>query len=42
MKGKVEGIAGRNLYNDIMERVAAPDGVTFEARKVKIFDLYEI
>jgi len=31
MKGKVEGIAGRKLFDDIMERVAIPDGVTFEA-----------
>src|SRR6202790_2389657 len=31
MKGKVEGTAGRGLFNDIMERVAVPEGVTFEA-----------
>ena len=34
MKGKVEGTAGRGLYNDIMERVAVPEGVTFEAATV--------
>ena len=32
MKGKFEGTAGRGLFNDIMERVAVPEGVTFEAR----------
>ncbi len=26
MKGKVEGTAGRGPFNDIMERVAVPDG----------------
>ena len=26
MKGKVEGIAGRSLFDEIMERVAIPDG----------------
>jgi monoterpene epsilon-lactone hydrolase len=31
MKGKFEGTAGRGLFNDIMERVAVPEGVTFEA-----------
>jgi len=31
MKGKLEGTAGRSLFNDIMERVVAPEGVTFEA-----------
>jgi len=31
MKGKFEGTAGRGLFNDIMERVAVPAGVTFEA-----------
>ena len=31
MKGKVEGTAGRGLFNEIMERVAVPGGVTFEA-----------
>jgi acetyl esterase/lipase len=30
-KGKFEGTAGRSLFNDIMERVAVPEGVTFEA-----------
>src|SRR5579863_6745666 len=34
MKGKVEGTAGRGLYNDIMERVAVPEGVTFEAATI--------
>jgi epsilon-lactone hydrolase len=31
MKGKVEGTAGRGPFNDIMERVAVPEGITFEA-----------
>jgi epsilon-lactone hydrolase len=31
MKGKFEGTAGRGPFNDIMERVAAPEGVTSEA-----------
>jgi monoterpene epsilon-lactone hydrolase len=31
MKGKVEGTAGRIPFNGIMERVAVPEGVTFEA-----------
>src|SRR5579863_4157352 len=31
MKGKLEGTAGRGPFNDIMERVAVPEGVTFEA-----------
>jgi monoterpene epsilon-lactone hydrolase len=34
MKGKFEGTAGRGLFNDIMERVAVPEGVTFEAATV--------
>jgi epsilon-lactone hydrolase len=34
MKGKFEGIAGRGMFNDIMERVAVPEGVTFEAGTV--------
>src|ERR1700736_5812445 len=34
MKGKLEGTAGRSLFNDIMERVVAPEGVTFEAATV--------
>ncbi len=34
MKGRFEGTAGRGLFNDIMERVAVPDGVTFEAATV--------
>jgi hypothetical protein len=31
MKGKLEGVAARAAFNGIMERVAAPNGVTFEA-----------
>jgi epsilon-lactone hydrolase len=31
MKGKVEGTAGRIPFNGIMERVAVPEGITFEA-----------
>jgi epsilon-lactone hydrolase len=31
MKGKFEGTAGRGLFDDIMERVVVPEGVTFEA-----------
>ena len=34
MKGKVEGTAGRGPFNDIMERVAVPEGVIFEAASV--------
>jgi len=34
LKGKLEGIAGRNSFNSIMERVTAPEGVTFEAAAV--------
>jgi epsilon-lactone hydrolase len=34
MKGKVEGTAGRGPFNDIMERVAVPESVTFEAASV--------
>jgi monoterpene epsilon-lactone hydrolase len=34
MKGKFEGTAGRGLFNDIMERVAVPERVTFEAAAV--------
>jgi epsilon-lactone hydrolase len=34
MKGKVQGTAGRGPFNDIMERVAVPDGVTFDAATV--------
>jgi monoterpene epsilon-lactone hydrolase len=34
MKGKVEGTAGRGPFNDIMERVAVPEGLTFEAASV--------
>lgn len=34
MKGKVEGTAGRGSFNSIMERVAVPDGVRFEAATV--------
>jgi len=34
MKGKVEGTAGRGPFNDIMERVAVPEGVAFEPASV--------
>lgn len=34
MKGKLEGTAGRGLFNEIMERVAVPEGVSFEAATV--------
>jgi epsilon-lactone hydrolase len=34
MKGKFEGTAGRGMFDDIMERVAVPEGVTFEAASV--------
>ena len=34
MKGKLEGIAARSPFSGIMERVAAPEGVTFEADTV--------
>lgn len=34
MKGKFEGTAGRGTFNDFMERVAVPEGVTFEAATV--------
>jgi acetyl esterase/lipase len=34
MKGKVEGIDGRGPFNDVMERVAIPKGVTFEAATI--------
>jgi monoterpene epsilon-lactone hydrolase len=34
MKGKFEGTAGRGLFNDVMERVVVPEGVTFEAATV--------
>jgi monoterpene epsilon-lactone hydrolase len=34
MKGKFEGTAGRGLFNDIMERVAVPEGLSFEAATV--------
>lgn len=34
MKGKLEGIAGRVPFNNIMEKVAAPERVTFEAGTV--------
>src|SRR5580698_5272775 len=30
MKGKLEGISARGPFNGIMERVEAPDGVSFE------------
>ena len=34
MKGRLEGIAGRGPFNDIMERVAVPESVIFEAATV--------
>jgi monoterpene epsilon-lactone hydrolase len=34
LKGKFEGTAGRGLFNDVMERVAVPEGVTFEVATV--------
>jgi len=34
VKGKLEGTAARGPFDDIMERVAAPTGVTFEADTV--------
>jgi monoterpene epsilon-lactone hydrolase len=34
VKGKDKGIAGRGPFNDLMERVALPEGVTFEAATV--------
>jgi monoterpene epsilon-lactone hydrolase len=34
MKGMLEGTAGRGPFNDIMERVAVPEGVIFEAATV--------
>jgi len=34
MKGKLEGIAGHVPFNNIMEKVAAPERVTFEAGTV--------
>ena len=34
MKGKAAGTAGRGSFNSIMERVAVPDGVLFEAATV--------
>jgi acetyl esterase/lipase len=34
MKGKFEGTAGRGPFNDIMERVAVPEDLTFEAAPV--------
>src|ERR1700720_2548840 len=34
LKGRFEGIAGRGLFNDIMERVAVPERVTFEAATI--------
>ena len=33
-KGKLEGTAGRGPFDEIMERVAVPEGVTFEAATV--------
>jgi hypothetical protein len=34
MKGKLEGVAARARFNGIMEHVASPDGVAFEADSV--------
>jgi epsilon-lactone hydrolase len=34
MKGKLEGVAARGPFNALMERVAAPGGVTFETDTV--------
>jgi epsilon-lactone hydrolase len=34
MKGKLEGVSARGSFKGIMERVAAPDGVSFEADTV--------
>ena len=34
MKGKLEGTAARGPFNEIMERVVAPEGVTFEPAMV--------
>jgi epsilon-lactone hydrolase len=34
MKGKVQGIEGRGSFNELMERVAIPAGVTFEAATI--------
>jgi epsilon-lactone hydrolase len=34
MKGKLEGVAARDPFNRIMEHVAPPDGVSFEADTV--------
>jgi len=34
VKGKFQGTAGRGLFDEIMERVAVPEGVTFEAATV--------
>jgi monoterpene epsilon-lactone hydrolase len=34
MKGKLEGTAGRSMFDDIMEQVAVPSDVTFEAATI--------
>jgi epsilon-lactone hydrolase len=34
VKGKVQGIAGRASFDQIMERTAVPDGVTFESATI--------
>jgi hypothetical protein len=34
MKGRLEGTAARSPFNGIMERVVAPDGVSFKADTV--------
>jgi monoterpene epsilon-lactone hydrolase len=36
-KGKLEGTAGRGPFNDIMELVAVPEGVTFEAAILHVY-----
>ena len=34
MKGKLEGVQGRSPFNSVMERVASPEGITFEVATV--------
>lgn len=34
VKGKVQGVAGRGPFDDLMERVALPEDVTFEAATI--------
>jgi hypothetical protein len=40
MKGKFEGTAGRGPFNGIMERVAVPVSVTFEAATAAIIHVH--